>query len=119
MMALPSESRFSKTPEPPYYAVIFTNQLSKSDAGYCNMSARLVELAFDHPGCFGAESTRDESGLGITVSYWKDEASIADWKANSEHIVAQDMGIKKWYEHYELRVAKIERAYSGPKGRSV
>jgi hypothetical protein len=30
---------------------------------------------------------------------------------------AQDHGKKQWYEHYELRVAKVERAYSGPAGR--
>ena len=27
------------------------------------------------------------------------------------------LGIERWYEHYELRVAKVERAYSGPEGR--
>jgi hypothetical protein len=24
------------------------------------------------------------------------------------------MGIERWYEHYELRVARVERSYSGP-----
>ncbi|MBT2130405.1 antibiotic biosynthesis monooxygenase family protein [Aliiroseovarius lamellibrachiae] len=55
--------------------------------------------------------------MGITVSYWKDEASIAAWKAQAKHLVAQKMGIEQWYAHYELRVAKVERAYSGPEGR--
>lgn len=110
-------SRFSRTPEPPYYAVIFTNQLSEDDDGYQAMGDRMFEMALEQPGCFGAESTRDASGLGITVSYWKDEASIAAWKANARHLVAQTMGIERWYSHYELRVARIERAYSGPEGR--
>ena len=77
----------------------------------------MFELALEQPGCFGAESTRDADGLGITVSYWKDEASIAAWKAQAKHLVAQKMGIEQWYAHYELRVAKVERAYSGPEGR--
>ena len=111
--------RFAKTPEPPYYAVIFTNQLSEHDKGYQEMGAKMFELALEQPGCIGAESTRDESGLGITVSYWTDEKSIAAWKAVSEHKVAQRLGIEKWYAHYELRVAKVDRAYPGPKGRSV
>ena len=55
----------------------------------------------------------------MTVSYWKDEASIQAWKAQSQHMLAQKNGIERWYSHYELRVAKIERAYSGPYGRSV
>ena len=62
--------RFSKTPEPPYYAVIFTSQLSEDDAGYEQMGKRMFELALEQPGCLGAESTRDSDGVGITVSYW-------------------------------------------------
>lgn len=112
-------NRFSKTPEPPYYAVIFTNQLSEEDEGYEAMGNKMFELALEQPGCLGAESTRDSTGLGITVSYWADEAALSTWKANAKHLVAQNMGIEKWYSHYELRVAKVERAYSGPEGRSV
>ena len=109
-----SSDRFAPMPEPPYYAVIFTSQLAKNDAGYTQMADKMVELAQKQPGFLGAESARDPSGLGITVSYWKDEASIAQWKANGEHIKARDLGNKKWYEYYNLRVAKVERSYSGP-----
>ncbi|MBT2130404.1 hypothetical protein [Aliiroseovarius lamellibrachiae] len=42
--------RFTKTPEPPYYAVIFTNQLSPNDAGYAEMGDRMFELALEQPG---------------------------------------------------------------------
>ena len=110
---------FAKTPKPTYYAVIFTNQLSDDQAGYEMMGNKMFEMATSHPGCYGMESTRGYSGFGITVSYWKDEASIADWKADAKHLVAQHSGIERWYSHYELRVAKIERAYSGPEGRTV
>ena len=50
-------------------------------------------------------------GLGITVAYWKTEADIAAWKANADHLAAQRAGAERWYEHYEVRVAKVERAY--------
>lgn len=112
-----SDDRFARTPEPPYYAVIFTSLLSEMDAGYQAMGEKMFELALDQPGCLGVETARDTSGLGITVSYWKDEASIVAWKAHSEHVAAQKLGIKRWYSHYELRVAKVERDYSGPEGR--
>ena len=111
--------RFSKTPEPPYYAVIFTNQLSDDDAGYAEMGEAMYTLALAQPGCLGVESTRDATGLGITVSYWDSEDSIKAWKAEAKHLVAQKQGIERWYSHYELRVAKVERAYSGPEGRSL
>jgi len=110
---------FASTPEPPYFAVIFTSTLGKDDAGYGAMGDALVELAQDQPGYLGIETTRGADGLGITVSYWKDEASILAWKNQAKHLMAQRAGIERWYEHYELRVAKVERAYSGPEGRSV
>lgn len=110
---------YKNAPPPPYYAVIFTNQLSDNNKGYEDMAKAMFEMAMDQPGCLGVDSCRDSQGMGITVSYWQDEKSIIDWKQTAQHLVAQKMGIKRWYEHYELRVAKVERAYSGPDGRSV
>ena len=112
------EDRFATTPKPPYWAVIFTSQASDDTAGYAEMAARMTDLALAEPGCLGAESTRDADGLGITVSYWRDEASIRAWKAKAEHLAAQRMGIDRWYSRYILRVARVERDYSGPEGRN-
>ena len=111
-------SRFAPLPEPPYYAVIFTTRRTAQDAGYGNMAERMEELATDQPGYIGIETARGEDGIGITVSYWRDEASIAVWKAVADHAAAQEFGKTRWYEHYVLRVARVERAYSGPEGRS-
>ena len=85
------------------------------DEGYGAMAERMVELAAQQPGFLGVESARDASGFGITVSYWTSEEAIAAWKANAQHRVAQAGGNKKWYEHFETRVARVERAYSGPR----
>jgi heme-degrading monooxygenase HmoA len=104
--------RFASLPAPPYYAVIFSSVRTAGDNGYDAMSERMVELAQQQPGYLGAESARDAEGFGITVSYWADEASIRAWKANAEHRIAQETGIERWYEHYETRVAKVERAYA-------
>ena len=102
---------FAKLPAPPYYAVIFSSKRTPGEDGYGDMADRMVELASQQPGYLGVESTRDADGFGITVSYWQDEASIANWKKNAEHQLAQQYGHERWYEHYELRVAKVERAY--------
>ena len=108
---------FAKTPEPPYYAVIFTSKRSEGDNGYAAMAESMFELALQQPGCIGAESARGADGLGITVAYFNSETAIAAWKQNTRHLAAQQLGKDRWYEHYELRVAKVERAYSGPEGR--
>ncbi len=78
------------------------------------MADRMVELGTRMDGCLGIESTRDPNGLGVTVSYWRDEAAILAWKQNTEHIKAQQGGRDTWYENYQVRIAKVERAYDGP-----
>jgi heme-degrading monooxygenase HmoA len=108
---------FAKTPEPPYYAVIFTSQRKPADEGYGAMAEKMLALALEQPGCLGAESARGESGLGITVAYFVDEASIRAWKQNGQHLDAQRRGKESWYSHYQVRVARVERGYSGPDGR--
>lgn len=105
------------TPEPPYYAVVFSSQRTDGDRGYGHMARRMEELAATQPGFLGIESARGEDGFGITVSYWASEAAIAAWKANAEHAVAQEAGKRTWYAGFALRVARVERAYGGPAGR--
>lgn len=102
---------FAPTPQPPYYAAIFTSQRTAGDQGYGAMADRMLELACKQPGYLGAESVRDAQGFGITVSYWSSEAAIRDWKQHAEHQVAQAQGHARWYQHFELRIAKVERAY--------
>jgi len=99
------------TPEPPYYAVIFSSQRTAGDQGYGAMADRMVELAAQQPGFLGVESARDADGFGITVSYWRDEAAIAAWKAQAEHSVAQRLGWERWYADFHLRISRVERAY--------
>lgn len=106
-----SQTTIASTPEPPYYAVIFTAQRTGVDEGYDAMAGRMVELAASQPGFLGIESVRRADGLGITVSYWKSEEAIVAWKANAEHQAAQAQGRRVWYSEYQLRVARVERAY--------
>lgn len=81
------------------------------------MAAAMEKLALEQPGCLGFESVRGTDGFGITISYFRDEHAIVGWKANVEHLVAQRLGKERWYEHYEVRVARVERSYSGPEER--
>jgi heme-degrading monooxygenase HmoA len=97
--------------------VIFTSLRTPGNEGYSETADRMAELAQGMPGYLGIESARGADGVGITVSYWASEEAIANWKRHTEHLAAQDRGKKQWYEHYELRVSKVERAYSGPAGR--
>lgn len=99
----------ANTPKAPYYAVIFTSLNTDNVEDYSEMAERMVELAGEQEGFLGIESARNE--VGITVSYWKDLASIKRWKENAEHSFAQKQGRKKWYQSYKTRIAKVERDY--------
>ena len=101
----------SPTPEPPYYAVIFTSVRTEGDRGYAAMAERMADLGSRYPGFLGIESARGADGLGITVSYWRDEDSIRAWKRDTEHEKAQLAGKQTWYSRYSVRIAKVERAY--------
>jgi len=100
-------SLIAKTPQAPYYAVIFSSLRNDDIDGYEETAARMVELAAQQPGFLGVESAREE--LGITVSYWSDLESIKRWKSHAEHQIAQRMGMDKWYSSYKTRIARVER----------
>lgn len=102
-------SLIANTPEPPYYAVIFTSMRTEVDQGYGAMAEKMVELAQQQPGFLGVESAREE--VGITVSYWADLESIKQWKNNIQHQAAQKLGREKWYAALKTRIAKVERDY--------
>jgi len=92
--------------------VIFTSTRHdpRVDDEYGDTAVRMFELAHGQPGFLGVETV--DADLGITVSYWRDEDSIQRWKAEAEHTVAQQRGRAEWYQRFELRVARVERAYS-------
>ena len=92
-----------------YYAVIFTSTRTEVEAGYAEMAIKMVELAKAQPGFIGMESARSE--IGITVSYWESLEAIQNWKANMEHVEAQEKGKTTWYKNYKVRIAKVEREY--------
>jgi heme-degrading monooxygenase HmoA len=98
-------------------AVIFVSLRTDADnAGYGEAAGRMEALANTQPGYLGIDSARGEDGQGITVSYWADEASALGWRANAEHAAVREMGRERWYAHYRLIVATVERAYGWPKG---
>lgn len=80
----------ASTPNPPYYAVIFTSIRTETKEDYLETAKRMIELAQLQEGYLGHESAREE--LGITVSYWSSLEAIKQWKMVSEHRIAQEKG---------------------------
>jgi heme-degrading monooxygenase HmoA len=93
-------------------AVIFHSVRRADPDGYAAMADAMEELAAQQPGYLGVRSARDmHTGEGITVSYWRDDASARAWKAVAEHLEAQRRGRDEWYSEYDVVVAEVIRAY--------
>ena len=95
-----------------YYAVIFSAKRSADDDGYGEMASKMETLAKTMPGYLGFEAACNPDGFEIAVSYWETEEDIAHWKHHQDHLEAQRRGQLDWYEFYDVRVAKVERAYN-------
>ncbi len=106
-------STLAQTPNPPYYAVVFSSQRTAADAeGYAEMSDRMFALAAQQPGYLGVEAVHGEDGFGMTVSYWESLDAIRNWRAQAEHKIAQAQGRAQWYQKYQLRICRVEKDYS-------
>ncbi|MAB48537.1 MAG: antibiotic biosynthesis monooxygenase [Flavobacteriaceae bacterium] len=93
----------------PYYVVIFTSTQTDDTEGYSEMAEKMETLARHQEGFIGIESARNT--IGITVSYWKSLEAIKNWKANTEHLFAQQKGREQWYNWYNVKICKVEREY--------
>ena len=101
---------FDSLPEPPYYAVVFTSRLSSANPdAYAAVAERMNELAAQQPGFLGMTSVRDADGVGVTVSYWSDAQSIANWREHAEHRIAQEQGRRLFYDAYRIEICRVER----------
>lgn len=97
-------------------AVIFVSTVTGDDPdGYAQAADDMVALAETQPGYRGIDSARGADGLGITVSYWADEAAAVAWRKNEDHAAIRERGRGVWYESYSLHVAEIGRSYDWQK----
>ncbi|WP_404335994.1 antibiotic biosynthesis monooxygenase family protein [Sphingomonas sp. MMS12-HWE2-04] len=98
-------------------AVIFVSERTlDDDAGYAEAAGQMARLAATQPGYRGAEDARGEDRIGITVSYWADEASAIAWRRHPDHAAIREAGRGRWYRWYRLHVAQIDRSYSWQRG---
>jgi heme-degrading monooxygenase HmoA len=94
-------------------AVIFVSFRNDANAvGYGEAAAAMGTLAAAQPGYRGVDSAREAGGMGITVSYWTDDAAAIAWRDNPDHAAIRESGRTLWYDSYTVTVARIERAYS-------
>ncbi|MGN6373944.1 MAG: antibiotic biosynthesis monooxygenase family protein [Sphingomonas sp.] len=91
--------------------IFLSQRTGEDDAGYAAAAEAMDALAAAQPGYRGIASVREAGGLGITVSYWADEASARAWRDHPDHRRIRETGRGRWYEHYTVDVAAVTRSY--------
>ena len=57
------------------------------------------------------QSLTDDSRY-VSLSFWRDEDAIAQWRGHLGHQMAQNKGKAGIFKDFRIRVAKVERDYS-------
>ncbi|MAH83638.1 MAG: hypothetical protein CBB68_04665 [Rhodospirillaceae bacterium TMED8] len=80
-MSLAQNWVLAETPNPPFIAVIFydTTGVDNFTVPKRRPTDEMVSLAPAQMGFMGLETTRDESGLWLSVVYWSDMAAYTEW----------------------------------------
>ena len=95
-------------------AVIFEVWLANGrTADYLEHAARLRSELGHVEGFISVErfqSLADPDKL-LSVSFWRDEAAVAQWRRHAEHRATQSEGRKGIFRDYRLRIAGVIRDY--------
>jgi heme-degrading monooxygenase HmoA len=100
------------TPPPGAIAVIFlSGRTAADDAGYADAAAAMEGAAAIRDGYLGIDSARGDDRIGITISWWRDEAAALGWRDDPDHARIRERGRAVWYDWYRVIVATVDRAY--------
>jgi len=96
------------------YAVIFeVEPESGRRQDYLDIAARLRPELERIDGFISVERFQSLTTPGkiLSLSFWRDEASVVRWRAHEEHRAAQRAGRSGIFRTYRLRVAAVVRDY--------
>lgn len=95
-------------------AVIFEVEITaETQSEYLDLAAQLRPLLEDIDGFLSIERFRSLTNPEkiLSLSFWRDEAAIAQWRNLSEHRAAQTAGRDHVFADYRLRIANVSRDY--------
>ena len=80
---------------------------------YLDIAAELKPLLEEIDGFISIErfESLNEPGKLLSLSFWRDEKAVQDWRTMEEHRAAQTKGRGGYFNNYRLRVAHVLRDY--------
>ena len=95
-------------------AVIFEG-IAQDDRkqAYLDVAARLRPLLESIDGFLSIERFQSLTTPGkvLSLSFWRDEEAVREWRNLTEHREAQQAGRQSIFQDYRLRVAHVLRDY--------
>ena len=96
-------------------AVIFEVTIANGKVDeYLDIAAELKPMLDDIEGFISIErfTSLTNEGKLLSLSFWRDEAAIQEWRNIESHRLAQAKGRGGVFADYRLRVAEVCRDYS-------
>lgn len=92
--------------------VLFRSRLKETAPadGYGEMAEEMEARARTMPGFVDMKFFTAADGERLTIVWWQDEATMAAWRADARHVIAQRLGREKWYAAYRIEVAEVVRS---------
>ena len=81
---------------------------------YLQIAAELRKFLENRDGFISIERFQSltEEGKILSLSFWRDESAIEEWRNILEHRMAQTKGKEFLFHSYRIRVAKVIRDYT-------
>ncbi len=96
-------------------AVIFeVNPTKEGKSEYLQIAAELRKFLEDRDGFISIERFQSltEEGKILSLSFWRDEKAVEEWRNILEHRTAQKRGKNFLFRSYRIRVVKVVRDYT-------
>lgn len=80
---------------------------------YLDIATKLKPMLADVDGFISIErfaSLQDPNKI-LSLSFWKDEQSIENWRNDAKHRLGQASGLQDIFSDYRIRVGQIVRDY--------
>ena len=81
---------------------------------YLVLAANMKKHLTDFDGFISVErfESLTEPGKLLSVSFWRDEAALDNWRRLEEHRSMQKKGRESLFRDYHLRIASVMRDYT-------
>lgn len=97
--------------DPPFYAAILNDNAEKplQDESHLAPSDEMVSIAPAQPGFLGLETTEDQTGNYVSVSYWRDMEALRAWEKRGDFEIRKRFSGAGLKDTCAIRVSKISK----------